>query len=220
MTATLRARRPISLLLGAACLALLGATHCGGNAQSPGVAGAGAGAVAGEGADAGAGAGTAGSGAPLSTPVGRPQAVACSATTTDGGGPVAGLGEACTADSDCTGVADNAWCFQGKCGFDQCLTDSDCPSGNVCRCSDQVGGDALPGNSCVPSGCRVDADCGPAEVCSPDNSGRCGTLLGYECHSAQDTCHSAADCSGDTPRCDYQPELRYWTCSAITVCSG
>ncbi|HEY5374210.1 MAG TPA: hypothetical protein VIK01_11025, partial [Polyangiaceae bacterium] len=190
MTIALRSRPPVTLLLMATWLALLGATHCGGDAQtggagaSAGTAGAGtAGASVGT-AGAGASAGTAGaggSGGPLSTPVGRPEAAACSATTTVDGGPVPGLGGPCTADSDCTALGDNAWCFQGKCGLDQCLTDSDCPSGNVCRCSSQLGGLALPGNACVPSGCRVDADCGSAGVCSPDNSGRCGTLLGYEC---------------------------------------
>jgi len=210
MTIALRSRPPVTLLLMAAWLALLGATHCGGDAQTAGGAGASAGTA---GAGAGAGAGTGGGGGPLSTPVGRPEAAACSTTTTDGG--VAGLGGACTADSDCA-----ALCFQGKCGHDECLTDSDCPADNTCRCSNQLGGNAVLGNRCVPTGCHVDADCGPAGVCSPDNSGRCGTLLGYECHSAQDTCHSAADCGGDTPRCNYQPELRYWACSAITVCNG
>ena len=218
MTIALRSRPPVTLLLMAAWLALLGATHCGGDAQVAGGAGASAGA-----GTAGASVGTAGAGGgggPLSTPVGRPHAAACNATTMDGDQPIAGLGGACTADSDCAGPDYDALCLHGKCSLDECLTDSDCPSGNVCGCADQFFGNAVHTNSCVPSGCRVDADCGPAGVCSPDNSGYCGSLLGYECHSAQDTCHSDADCGHDTPQCDYQQELGYWACSAITFCSG
>jgi hypothetical protein len=236
MTKALRSKLPISVLLAAAWFALLGATHCGGEAQSAGVANAGAGMSGSSGSGSGAaGSGAAGSGAagspsachsPLSTPVGRPHAVACPATAVVP--PVAST--ACSADSDCAGAAEAGMggadagfsrCLLGKCSLDECLTDSDCPSGNACRCSDQLRGNVVSdNNTCMPAECRVDADCGPGGACSPDTSGRCGSLVGYQCHSAADSCHSDADCCGDTAQCSYQPELGHWACAAFTVCNG
>jgi hypothetical protein len=214
MTTALRSRLPISLLLASAWFALLGATHCGGEAQSAGVANAGAGTTGSSGSGA-AGSPSACRG-PLSTPVGRPQAVACPATAIVA--PV--VSPACSADSDCADAGFNR-CMLGKCSPDECLTDSDCPSDNTCSCSGQLRGNVRGrGNSCLPTGCHVDADCGPGGACSPSTSGRCGSLTGYQCHSAADTCHSDADCCGNTPQCGYQPELGHWTCAAITVCNG
>ena len=217
MTTVLRSRLRSSVLLSAAWLALLGATHCGGESSS--VAGASAGNTGSAGSSTAGAVGTAGAchGPPLSTPVGRPQAVACPATAV--GAPVAGSGS-CNVDADCSDGGFGLRCFRGTCGVDECLTDADCPSGSACRCSSELRGNAAGGNSCVPAACRVDADCGPAGVCSPDTSGHCGSLVGYRCHSAADSCHSDADCCGNTAQCGYQPELGYWACAALTVCNG
>jgi hypothetical protein len=233
MTRALRSRLPVSLALPLAWFTLLGATHCGGEAQS--TAGANAGGSGSDGAghagetgvvsggdsgmtgSAGAGASTSACHSPLSTPVGRPQAVACAATAL---GALVASSSTCTIDSDCSDAGSDMQCLRGKCSIDGCLADSDCPSGNACQCSSQLRGDVESGNSCVPTGCRVDADCGPGGACSPDTSGHCGSVVGYQCHSAADTCHSDADCCGNTPQCGYQPELAHWACAAITVCSG
>ncbi|HWZ88899.1 MAG TPA: hypothetical protein VNW92_08615, partial [Polyangiaceae bacterium] len=163
-------------------------------------------------------AGSSGSGScggPRSTPVGRPQEVACPASV---GGVDAG---ACTTDTECTalGIGYN-YCRDGACTRDQCATDTDCASGQACRCWNQVRGNALFGNACTVTGCRVDADCGPKGTCSPDSTGYCGSFTGYYCHTAADACNSDADCCGSTPRCGYQPQLGHWVCGELTVCTG
>ncbi len=230
---------PTLLVLSVATVALIGSTHCGGesktdlgstagsksggDAGSAGSAtnGGSAGAVAAGASGSGGSSGSASAGASNSCggshsmPVGRPTAPAC-APTPAGTTTVA---RTCSADGDCAD-AGLSHCLAGKCGLDQCLIDSDCASGQACRCSNQVRGDALLGNSCVPTGCRVDADCGPSGSCSPDSSGYCGSVDGYQCHSAADTCNSDTDCCGSTPRCGYQPALGHWACAAIVVCSG
>jgi len=237
---------PVSFLLIAASFALVGATHCGGDAKSDGGTSAGSSQGGGAGkagsssnnnagsgdsggvvsAGAGGTVGSAGSGpagspnacgGSRSMPVGRPTASACAATSF--GTPNA-TARACAVDGDCADAGADTRCLGGKCGFDQCLVDADCASGQACRCSNQQRGNALGGNSCVPTGCRVDADCGPRGTCSPDTSGHCGSLGGDQCHSAADACNSDADCCGSTPRCGYQPELGHWACAAIIVCNG
>ena len=212
-------------------VALVGATHCGGEAKSDVGVAAGAGTPSTGGAgpvEAGAGgtvsssgSGSAGSpascGGSHSLPAGRPKALACAATPPDTPGASA---PACSTDDDCGDGGEASFCLGSKCGLDQCLVDSDCPSGQACRCSDQQGGNIGHTNSCVPTGCRGDADCGTSGKCSPDTSGFCGSLTGYQCHSAADTCSSDADCCGDTLRCGYQPELAHWACVAAIRCNG
>ena len=244
MTRALRARFSVSLVLPVAAFALFGATHCGGVAQSngggasagrsgsdgvgragdSGLNAAGAGVVNGSGGgggriSGGAGASAAGAsntcGHPPSMPTGRPEAVACPASTLNAPSP-----SPCSVDSDCSDAGSDVRCLHGKCSVDQCQVDADCATGTACRCAAEQHGNIVGTNSCVPSGCRVDADCGPGGTCSPDYSGWCGSLSGYECHSATDTCRSDADCCGDPPECDYQPELGHWACAALTVCNG
>ena len=222
-----RSSIPVSCLLFAAIVALLGATHCGGDAKtgvgatagssgSAGTVSVGTGGTGGSSGSGSAGASSACGGA-HSTPVGRPTAPACAPTpvgTADAGA------RACSVDGDCADAGPDTHCLGGTCVFDPCLADSDCPSGQACRCSNQLRGDVGAGNSCVLTGCRVDADCGPSGTCSPDASGYCGAVDGYYCHTAADTCNSDADCCGGTRRCGYQQELGHWACTAIVVCSG
>jgi hypothetical protein len=245
-----RSSIPASLVLLAASFALVGATRCGGSAKSDlgttagsnqgGDAAAGVGTSGGSASSAGAvsagpggtgggsGSGNAGSpsscGGASSTPVGRPIALACAPTVVANGtlgqpGEIAHP-QACAVDGDCADAGQDAHCLSGKCDFDQCLGDSDCSSGQTCICASQLRGNAGRGNACISSGCRVDADCGANGACSPDDSGYCGSVTGYRCHTAADACNSNADCCGSTPRCGYQAELGHWACAAVIGCSG
>jgi len=162
--------------------------------------------------------GQAACGGAKSTSQGRPVAVACTPVPADLTPDAGSL--SCSTDADCAAIDAFEHCFHGKCGADQCLSDTDCSNGDVCRCWTDQRGNAIFGNSCVPAGCRVDADCGPGGSCSPTFGNPCRTVTGYQCHSAADTCHSNGDCCGDTPVCDYQPELGHFACQAITVCNG
>jgi hypothetical protein len=151
--------------------------------------------------------------------VGRPQAVACPATSAADLG-VAGAGPiACQVDTDCPTISGLS-CLHGVCNVDGCLVDADCPSGSACRCASQQGGNIEHRNACVPVQCHVDSDCGANGACSPSFSGYCGSLAGYNCHSSADTCNSNADCCDTTPECQYQPALGHFACQAFTVCSG
>ena len=144
-------------------------------------------------------------------------------------GPAGGTGydagyNECSSHDDCSGM--NARCVQSRggmvCTHDQCLTDSDCGSGEVCEC----GGGRHGSNVCLPSECRTDADCGPGGWCSP-SFGTCGSYsgtVGYFCHTCEDECTNDSDC-GDTsggygdPYCMYDQQVGKWTCSS-SHCAG
>ena len=231
------------LLLIAAGFALLGATRCGGaavvtagaagsssggdvgKAGAPGGTGGSAGGTGGSAGAINTGAGEAGVGGskptecpgPLSKPNGRPSAKTCAVTPLD---PLENSTGVCTLDSDCADGGPDEICLNGKCGLDDCLADKDCPAGQACRCANEVGGNTFPGNRCIPAGCRVDADCGKGAVCSPDYTGRCGGISGFECHSAADTCNTNADCCDGMSQCGYQPLLGHWACAEVMVCDG
>jgi hypothetical protein len=158
----------------------------------------------------------------------RAQAVACTATR-DVLPPDAGA-VSCTMDSDCAsdgGLGLARFCSNHTCSVDQCLTDGDCASNQACGCASQFGGNAIHTNLCVPAACHVDADCGPGGYCSPATNDRCGSLSGYHCHKAADTCHSNADCPATqdggitfSQTCAYVPELDHWACAAVAICNG
>ncbi|HYQ43481.1 MAG TPA: hypothetical protein VER11_15980 [Polyangiaceae bacterium] len=164
-----------------------------------------------------AGQGTAECGEARSTPVGRPQALACPATGGEdigdaGAGPIA-----CQVDTDCPNAGS---CLHGVCSDDRCLVDADCPSGSACRCGEQLIGNVDRRNTCVTVQCRVDSDCGDNGVCSPSFNGYCGNLLGYYCRSSADTCNSDADCCDPDTVCEYQATLGHFACQAYVVCAG
>ncbi len=162
---------------------------------------------------------------PASPPVARPPA-ACSVYPVQSFGD-AGPGPACKTLADCpnAGVPGVPFfgpyngCLAGQCAVDQCLTDTECPTGQACRCNsfqDHV-------SRCI-TGCRADTDCGAGFVCSP-SYGSCSDVIGFYCHSAADTCAADADCcSGTTSslsHCAYSPELGHFTCQAAPqACSG
>jgi hypothetical protein len=150
----------------------------------------------------------------------RPVPVACAPSP---GGAADDGGVSCVTDADCQpdgGIVGFPFCLSGRCGVDQCLTDDDCASGQVCGCSDKVRGLTLRRNSCLPSSCRIDADCGPEGLCSPADNGHCYSTSSYHCRKAADTCCVQADCAAPTPICNYAPELDRWQCQADVVCGG
>jgi Cys-rich repeat protein len=109
-----------------------------------------------------------------------------------------------------------------SCSYDSCLHDTDCPSGDTCAChgSPFVAG----GNFCIKSGCRVDSDCGAGGYCSPAyNTGSCGSLLGYYCHTPKDQCVNDSDCVGDggglPEKCSYSTSSGYWMCMKYGLCA-
>ncbi|HEY2728801.1 MAG TPA: hypothetical protein VGK52_02600, partial [Polyangia bacterium] len=76
-------------------------------------------------------------------------------------------------------------------------------------------------NRCVPSSCRIDADCGAGGLCSP-GYGYCQSSTGYHCRSAADSCCSSADCAGmgTASTCEYAPTTGHWQCLAPVGCAG
>jgi hypothetical protein len=135
----------------------------------------------------------------------------------------------CLTDNDCRpegGIVFAAYCHNHACTPDQCFTDSDCPTGQACGCANQFGGNALHANRCVPTACHTDADC-TSGLCSPANTGYCGSFQGYHCRGAADTCRADTDCASPStggvtlPRsCQFAPEVGHWQCAPVTVCTG
>lgn len=148
-----------------------------------------------------------------------------------------GLGTAagCTTDSQCTQGPDGR-CFPfgglawtGGCSYDECFTDSDCPSGAPCICRTSALDDST--NICATEGnCVLDSDCGPGGFCSP--SVFCNFRLpgwpgyGYYCHTAADTCINDMDCSPidagggcSIPSvCLYDTQAKHWACNDQKCC--
>lgn len=170
----------------------------------------------------GSGGGGATCGPDCSVPVGRAMSVICPATDVSMWQPAAAGsdGQSCSVDADCGTIGPLLGrCLNGQCGADQCLTDGDCPTGQMCGCSSDFHACCTQTNRCIPSGCRVDGDCGENGVCSA-SIGYCGSLDGYYCHTAADRCHTDADCDAANPICNYIATLGYWTCQSAPLCSG
>jgi hypothetical protein len=153
-----------------------------------------------------------------------PQPVTCTATPAS---PYLDAGSvACTTVADCGdggGFDSFQGCRGGFCTFDQCLTDTDCPTGQACGCASQFGGNAIHYNRCVPAQCRQNSDCGTGGICSPSNGAYCSSLTGYYCHSPADTCTTNADCCNgnlSSSECLYSEALGHFACQAQVVCSG
>ena len=126
-------------------------------------------------------------------------------------------------NADCANDAGSLFttCLQGRCSFDQCLTDGDCGNGDACVCaSDYYGGNtAYHANVCVPANCHVDTDCGPGGYCSASH-GYCGSFQGFYCHSKADTCvDETKDCVGCGNACVYSPMVGAFTCGT-NICAG
>jgi hypothetical protein len=113
------------------------------------------------------------------------------------------------------------------CNYDDCFADNACAMGQVCVCGSGSGALGRTPNRCLTGNCQVDADCGGPRFCSPSLDPTCGTftgVVGYFCHTPQDTCYVDSDCgppdgSGASGFCAYQPAMGHWACS-YGVCSG
>jgi hypothetical protein len=202
---------PTAPVFAVATLSLLGAAHCGGAlwpTEAPGDDAGGASAAAdggpggrGEGGPAGgdgAGGPSRADGAPVPLAVGRHRSVAGT----------------CPPSPDAGG------------GADGCLSDGDCPSGDVCSCSgNPFGWDfTSPYNACVAGNCRIDSQCATG-FCSPSSSARCGPpdgVAGWYCHTPDDLCGRDQDCVSDpidggsqAGYCAYDPAVGHWACGYV-----
>jgi hypothetical protein len=127
---------------------------------------------------------------------------------------------ACTAGTDGRCIESNGGAVSCSCTYDTCMQDTDCPTGETCAChgSPYTNGD---GNTCIKSGCRVDADCGTNGYCSPAyDTSSCGSLLGYFCHTPEDQCVNDSDCTdgGLAQKCTYSSSALYWKCMTYGLC--
>jgi len=128
----------------------------------------------------------------------------------------------CTSDSDCDGGS-NGRCLNGgragtRCTYDECFSDSNCPSGTPCICRTSSADNAS--NACVTgSRCVIDSDCGPSSYCSPSPAPSqygCQGPGPYFCHTASDACIDDADCfvdGGGGFFCAYDPQAHRWGCT-------
>jgi hypothetical protein len=174
--------------------------------------------------------GSSGDGAPacVTPPQHRPSAAACPVHG-DGGAPCSGA-SSCIPDGGAATPYSPSYCIDGRCGFDQCLTDADCQGNEVCACAGSLSGTtpSVGANHCVPANCHVDSDCGPCGFCSPTAPYGCGPGWGtsqYACHRPGDSCYRDTDCGMSTgnpntiPYCAWNPTSGGWSC-ATGICSG
>ena len=182
---------------------------------------------------AGGHAGSAGTGGTAGSPPHRPVATACAASTNFAAPipiPQDAGATSCATDNDCRPdggfSALTLYCQSHVCTPDQCFTDADCLTGQLCECSFSFG-HGLHANFCVTTGCHVDADCASG-LCSPTGDGGvCGSFLGYRCRSAVDTCLTDSDCPNKPDggvtlpnKCIYAPEVGHWQCIPVAICMG
>jgi hypothetical protein len=147
-----------------------------------------------------------------------------------GEGPGDAATNVCEVDSDCT-AGKNGRCFSPdgplpacsptSCSYDDCQSDSDCPSHVPCEC--RASSTDSSANLCVTGGnCAVDSDCGANGYCSPGAfTDFCGVPI-YFCHTAMDTCINDSDCPPVTKTsvlqgCNYDPQLGHFACSDVCL---
>lgn len=211
-------RRVFASACIAACAAVM-LLACGGREDGSAFRGA---------ADGGDGASGDGAPACVTPPQHRPAAEACPLHK-DGGAPCSDA-SACIPDGGQPTPYTPSYCVAGTCGFDQCVTDDDCKSNEVCACAGSLYGTmATAGaNHCVPANCHVDSDCGTCGFCSPSAPYGCGPGWGtaqYACHRPGDACYQDGDCGMGTgnlntsPYCAWNPASGGWSC-ATGICSG
>ncbi len=148
-------------------------------------------------------------------PTGRPAPVTCSHTRSSpivgGGGDAAA--PACSTVADCTSDGSVNFfyvaCLHGACSTDRCITDSDCGTGQICACANELGGGPVRlGNECMATQCQVDSDCGE-QVCSASiGKLRQPPRLLLPPHPRGRKCLTDSDCCGSTPLCTFQTDER------------
>jgi hypothetical protein len=160
-------------------------------------------------------------GTPRVPAVHRPAPVACSHQRGAGNANPDLTFGACKTDVDCA-TGTNGRCNHStfgaqvnNCSYDTCFADTDCGPNTVCTCRE----DASSTNRCAAVGnCKVDADCGNGNYCSPSvpfdkiNLG----VAGFYCHTGADTCVDDADCrqeNAPAAACAFEPATSRWACS-------
>jgi len=138
---------------------------------------------------------------------------------------------ACSSHEDCTD-GDNGRCTTGlwgandcACSYDECFSDSDCPSGKLCGCGEAGAFGLYANNTCVTALCHTDADCDAGlclavpYYCAYTEVEPRHLVDRYQCATAEDECrnHGACECSDDpTNRCapvDTEDQDGSWTCN-------
>jgi hypothetical protein len=127
--------------------------------------------------------------------------------------------QSCQTTADCTAPigpgGTSLSCVDGKCSTDECHTDADCGDTGVCSCRGNTFGYAhmSPGNGCVQSNCRTNADCSSG-ACEPSisfDSGPFYGIAGYYCRTLDDSCECDADCSPGG-YCAFDATAGKWAC--------
>lgn len=124
----------------------------------------------------------------------------------------------CKSDADCT-AKPYGYCSPSSggqvpvttCRYG-CITDADCPSGNLCECGPTFG-------VCTPTNCVTDADCGGGLCAKNADPGPCadgdlGSSNRFACTTEFDSCRVHSDCM--TMRCAYLDGAR--ACAPFSVC--
>jgi hypothetical protein len=125
----------------------------------------------------------------------------------------------CWRDTHCT-EGENGRCVDQSgpvCTYDECFTDDECNLGGPCECEATYQSGA---NVCLLGDCRTDADCGGG-YCSPTfGCGDSAGVVGYDCHTPEDTCIDDADCGAPITGgfCLYRPEVAHWACAYGQQC--
>lgn len=121
--------------------------------------------------------------------------------------PVSGASyDQCVYDADCTESA-NGYCVIGACYYG-CTTDAEC-GGGICFCGPVIG-------TCLPAGCRSDADC-PADYPCTGNPLTAAGQPDFVCQTPTDTCQKDADCNTGSPRVHCVSNGARRTCVRDTV---
>ncbi len=151
----------------------------------------------------------------------RPNDEQCQQTAPPGSCQIQGAPGDCNKDADCTNgtngrcIESNGGAINCHCSYDTCTHDSDC-QGQTCACHGSAYLGA--GNTCVPGNCHTDGDC-PGSYCSPSfDTGSCGGLSGYYCHTAGDTCIDDTDCGNVGKVCAYSTTDKKWECAMRMFC--
>jgi hypothetical protein len=119
----------------------------------------------------------------------------------------------CAKDSDCRLLAGghcDRMITRTYCSYAECLTDSECGTGERCACTGYF-------LKCMPSDCSVDLDCAAGQHCQA--STRCEDFVdAIVCTTPRDGCRRDSDCtSRETPTCAYDPNETRWRCMAQCI---
>jgi hypothetical protein len=140
----------------------------------------------------------------------RARSIACPTARAAGDSFAPRAGDECTSDAACMANA-NGRCLliggNGRCSYDSCARDEDCPGTAVCECRPNEASNNP--NVCISGDCRIDADCGATGYCSRSKIPGVGESSfgpfssGYFCHTEKDCCMDNSDCTANGPHGDF-----------------